>query len=44
MAKQVVAHPRMLPIGPTVSIPCVNERVELVRTAAVTRRLRSGTY
>ncbi|MGW0472335.1 NADPH-dependent FMN reductase [Streptomyces coeruleorubidus] len=64
MAKQVVANLQMLPIGPTVSIPFVSERVEdgafrpgkiheaaaehmldeLVRTAAVMRRLRSGTY
>ncbi|WUK52536.1 NAD(P)H-dependent oxidoreductase [Streptomyces europaeiscabiei] len=28
MGKQVVANLRMLPIGPTVSIPFVNERVE----------------
>ncbi|MFI8834821.1 NADPH-dependent FMN reductase [Streptomyces afghaniensis] len=64
MGKQVVANLRMLPIGPTVSIPFVNECVEegafrpgkihetaaeqvldeLVRTARVMRRLRSGTY
>jgi NAD(P)H-dependent FMN reductase len=64
MAKQVVANLRMLPLGPTVSIPFVSERVEdgvfladkiheaaaehmldeLVRTAAVMRRLRRETY
>ncbi|MFD5337551.1 NADPH-dependent FMN reductase [Streptomyces hawaiiensis] len=64
MGKQVVANLRMLPIGPTVSVPFVGELMEegvfrpgkihevaaeqmldeLVRTARVMRRLRSGTY